>query len=352
MAIKIVHFGVGVRGRHWLDIVGQHPDFESVACVDRSEEMLQEARRHSSQRHGNFFTDFRAAVAHARPDAALIATPSALHAEHVIQALDAGLAVLVEKPLAATLADAVRVVQHSRTTTRPVMVAENYRFYRAERTLRQLLASEMAGRIHWATCADRRDQPSHSQGPWVKAMAHPYLTEIAVHYFDSFRFLFARRPAAISALSYNVPASGYEREAGASVVIELEDGPLIQFGGSMASSRYEFGLWVEGEKGDLWTDRNRVWWRSRGSRFFRPCRSVAVPKGDELPYPKAGTVSLLNQFRDAALHGRVPETSAEDNLWTLAMVEASILSHREGRRVPIAEVFTAELRRQAGIALA
>jgi predicted dehydrogenase len=74
-----------------------------------------------------------------------------------------------------------------------------------------------------------------------------------------------------------------------------------------------------------------------------------VPKGDELPYPKAGTVSLLNQFRDAVRQGRTPETSADDNLWTIAMVEASISSHRQGRRVAIDEVFDPAARREAGL---
>ncbi len=351
MAIKVLHLGVGVRGRHWLDIVARHPDFVSVACVDRQQEALDEAKRQPGQDHGNFLTDFAAALATARPDAVLIATPSALHAPHAIQALDAGLPVLLEKPLASSLADAVRIVERSRAAARPVMVAENYRFYRAERTLRQMLAAETAGRVHWVQCADRRDQPSHTQGPWVKAMEHPYLTEIAVHYFDSFRFLFGRRPVSMYVQSFKLPESGYEHETGATAVIEL-DGLQIHYGGSMASSRYEFSLWIEGEKGDLWTDRNRVWWRARGSRFFRPSRSVAVPKGDELPYPKAGTVSLLNQFRDAILRGRAPETNADDNLWTLAMVEAAILSHRTGRRVAIDEVFGPELKRQAGLVVA
>ena len=191
----------------------------------------------------------------------------------------------------------------------------------------------MAGRLHWAECVDRRDQPSHTQGPWVKAMEHPFLTEIAVHHFDSFRYLFGRRPASIFAASYNPPGKQLRKGSGGHgrdrTRRRLADSVRRQHG----ASRYEFALWIEGEKGDLWTDRQRVWWRPRGRRFFRPCRSVAVPKGDELPYPKAGTVSLLNQFRDAVQHGRVPETSADDNLWTLAMVEAGILSHREGRRV-------------------
>jgi predicted dehydrogenase len=180
-------------------------------------------------------------------------------------------------------------------------------------------------------------------------MDHPFLSEIAVHHFDSFRYLFGQRPASVFALSYNVPESGYAKESGAAAVIELEGGLPIQYAGTMAAARYEFALWIEGNKGDLWTDRHRVWWRPRGGRFFRPCRTVAVPKGDELPYPKAGTVSILNQFRDALNHQRTPETSADDNLWTLAMVEASVQSHRQGRKVPIAEVFGPVLQRQAGL---
>ena len=54
--------------------------------------------------------------------------------------------------------------------------------------------------------------------------------------------------------------------------------------------------------------------------------------------------TILNQFI-AALQGRgVPETSGDDNLWTLAMLEAAIRSVQERRRVSIAEVFPPELR--------
>ena len=349
MPIKLLHLGVGVRGRHWLEIVAGHPDFVSAGCVDKSETALQEARSQPGQEHGNFFTSFEEGLARAGADAVLIASPTSLHAQHARQALDAGLPVLLEKPLAASLEDAVRVVAHSRARSRPVMVAENYRFYQAERTLRQLLANEKAGHLHWAQCVDRRDQPASTQGPWVKAMAHPFLSEIAVHHFDSFRYLFDRRPASIFAASYNPAGSSYDNEAAATAVIELDGGFPIQYGGSMLSSRYEFALWIEGERGDLWTDRKRVWWRARGGRFFLPCKSVPVPKGDELPYPKAGTVSLLNQFRDAVLHGRAPETIAHDNLWTLAMVEASVRSHREGRKIAIADVFSSALRHEAGL---
>jgi predicted dehydrogenase len=349
VAIRLVHVGVGVRGRHWLDIVAQHPDFASVACVDTSDAVLQEARSSPGQEHGRFVHTLAEALSATSADAVLIASPSFLHARHTIEAIDAGLPVLVEKPLAPSLPDAVAVIERARAAGQPVMVAENYRFYPAERTVRRLLDEEIAGRLSSVVCIDRRDQPADTQGPWVKGAEHPFLAEIAVHHFDSFRYLFNRQPASVMTTSYNPRGRTYERRAAIEALIELEGGLPIQYAGTMVATKYEFSLWIEGEKGDIRTDRNRVWWRPRGRRFFRPSKLVSVPKGDELPYPRAGTVSLLNQFRDAVLHGTVPETSAADNILTLAMVEAGIVSDREGRVVRLDEVFPADLRRRAGL---
>ena len=64
-----------------------------------------------------------------------------------------------------------------------------------------------------------------------------------------------------------------------------------------------------------------------------------MPKGDEAPYPRGGTTSLLHSLRDAIVAKREAETSGRDNLWTLAIVEAGIRSDREKREVRIAEVF-------------
>ena len=195
MSIKMIHVGVGVRGRHWLDIVAQHPDFASAACVDSDETALQQARSLPGQEHGQFFTSLEDALSHLQADAALITSPSFLHAQHALQALDAGLGVLVEKPFGLNLQEAVRIVERAHAVGRPVVVAENYRFFPAERTLRHMLDEGIAGRLSSAVCIDRRDQPSHTQGPWVRGMEHPFLTEIAVHHFDSFRYLFNRQPS-------------------------------------------------------------------------------------------------------------------------------------------------------------
>lgn len=350
MAIRLIHVGVGGRGRHWLEYVAQHPDFVAVACVDVNERALQEAKDMPGQTHGRFVTRFEDAIVQVEADAALITSPSFLHAPQAIQALDAGLAVMVEKPFGCTLAEAVQVVRRAREVSRPVMVAENFRFFQAERTVRHMIDTGVVGRVGTAVCIDRRDQPSHTQGPWVKSMAEPFFTEIAVHHFDSFRFMFNRQPYRLLARSYNPPLSDYESAAAVDAIIELEEGGCIQYSGTMVATRYEYSLWIEGEKGDLWTDRRRVWWRAKGGRFFRPAKMIPVPKGDEQRYPKAGTVSLLNQLRDAITQGAEPETSGADNLWTLAMVESGLHASQEGRPVRVEEVFTPDLRAQAGLA--
>ncbi len=349
MAIRIIHVGVGGRGRHWLEYVAEHPDVTPVACVDVNDQTLQEARGMAGQEHGQFFSDLKEAAAQVEADAALITTPSFLHAQQTHQALDAGLAVLVEKPFGSTLEEAVQVVKRAHKANRPVVVAENYRFFQAERTVRHLIDAGQVGQLSTAICIDRRDQPSHTQGPWVKSMAEPFFMEIAVHHFDSFRYLFNQRPRTLLARSYNPPMSDYEGAAAVDAMIEFDGGARIQYSGTMVATRYEYSLWIEGDKGDLWTDRRRVWWRAKGSRFFRPVKLVPVPKGDEARYPKGGTVSLLNHLRDALTDGTVPETSGEDNLWTIAMVEAGLRSAQEGRCVGIDDVFTAELQGQAGI---
>ena len=347
MAIRMIHVGVGGRGRDWLDFVAQHPEITSAACVDVNETALQAAREAPGQEHGQFFTDLDQAFERVEADAALITSPSFLHAGQAMQALKAGLAVLVEKPFGNSVAEALPVVQRAREVNKPVVVAENYRFFRAERTVRHLLETGHVGQVSTAICIDRRDQPSHTQGPWVKDMAEPFLTEIAVHHFDSFRYFFNCESRTIFSRSYNPALSDYNGQAAAEACIEMESGARIQYSGTLCATRYEYSLWIEGDKGELWTDRKRVWWRAKGRRFFRPLKLVPVPKGDEHGYPKGGTVSLLNQLRDAVEQGKSPETSGADNLWTLAMMEASILSAQEGRLTRVDEIYTPDMQARA-----
>ena len=93
------------------------------------------------------------------------------------------------------------------------MVAENYRYFPAERTVRVLIDAGRIGRIDCATLVDRRHMPSHTEGPWLASTDYPQLQEIAIHHFDSLRYFFQRQPSSITARVWNPPWSDYKHGA-------------------------------------------------------------------------------------------------------------------------------------------
>ncbi len=337
MSIRIVQIGAGIRGRHWAGFVKAHPDIECVALVEPD----AAARDRAGPIFGpdcRLFPDLAAALGAERVDAALVVSPSETHARMAGDCLDAGLTVMVEKPLSVTVDEGRRLLQKSHAVGKQVIVAENYRFWPAERTIQRLLREEFLGKLDNAVMIDRRHQPSRTEGPWFGRIEYPQLQEIATHHFDSLRAFFGARPVGLSVRVWNPPWTDYRHGANTEALIDFGH-MQVQYLGTLLSHRYGFSLWIEGEKGVLWTNRKFIAWRPGGSRWFRPLRNDKVPKGDERPYPQGGTTSLLNSLRDAVSQGRRADTRGEDNIWTVAMVEAGKLSDRERRMVRLDEVY-------------
>ena len=338
MAIKIIQVGAGIRGRHWVEFVKDHPDVECVALVEPDAGSREKAKQVAGSAGCALHADLEETLKSVKADAALVVSPSATHADVTTRCLDAGLTVMVEKPLAVTVADGRRVLERARSVGKQVIVAENYRFWPAERTIKRLLDEKFLGVLDNAIMVDRRNQPSRVEGPWFGQIEYPQLQEIATHHFDSLRGFFGARPESVNVRVWNPPWTDYKHGANTEALIDFGH-MQVQYVGTLLSHRYGFSLWIEGEKGVLWTNRKFVLWRPRGSRWFRPIRNDKVPKGDERPYPKGGTTSLLNSLRDAVTSGARAETRGEDNIWTVAMVEAGKLSDRERRTVPLSEVY-------------
>lgn len=336
MTVRIMHIGLGIRGSHWLQFVADHPDTESVACVDAD----ADARARAESKLGAacaYFGDPVEALGATKADAALIASPSSLHAEHAIAALDAGLSVLIEKPLASDVGQARRIIEAAKRNGKQVVVAENYRYWPAERTIRQWVGEGRIGEVGNVTLVDRRHMPSHTEGPWLAKIEYPQLGEIAIHHFDSLRAMLHSDAVSLSAQAWNPAKSDYRHGACTAATIRMGDA-RVSYLGTLTSPRFSFSLRLEGTEGELWTNRKYVFSRAKGKRFFSYVKNLAVPAGDEQKYPKGGTTSLLNSLRDAVRDQRVAETSGENNLGTLAMVGAARLSDAEHREVTLAEI--------------
>ncbi len=95
--------------------------------------------------------DLDAMLAEARPHTLVVCTRDDTHADIIVDALERGIDVVTEKPMATTAADCRRILDAERRTGRRVDVAFNYRFAPTSRKIRELLA---AGRIGTVTSVD------------------------------------------------------------------------------------------------------------------------------------------------------------------------------------------------------
>lgn len=82
------------------------------------------------------------------PDVVVLTSPSGLHAEQAHEVIDAGLPVIVDKPLATDAASARHVVEHAERAEVPLTVYQNRRWDDEQRTLRAVLTAGDLGQVH------------------------------------------------------------------------------------------------------------------------------------------------------------------------------------------------------------
>lgn len=115
------------------------------------------------------YTDYRQMLSeHPELELAAIATDSGVHAEIALACLDAGLHVIVEKPMAMSMADADRIIDRSRKTGRKVAVCHQNRFNLAVQRMRTALDQGRFGRLSHGSVHVRwnRNRAYYEQAPW------------------------------------------------------------------------------------------------------------------------------------------------------------------------------------------
>jgi predicted dehydrogenase len=337
--MNLIHIGLSTRGRHWLKIVRDHPAGTSVACVDSQASALDWVESHFPGLRSACYDDLANALESTKADAAIISVPPASRATHAVQALEAGLAVIVEAPFAASVAEAARIVEVSRRTGHPVMVAQNYRYRRCEQALKKLLREGKVGSITHVSYIDRRARTA--QDNFLFDVEYAQLMDVGAQHFDSLRSILGVNPKSVISRCDKAPWSRYRHGSTTEASLEMEGNIHVQYYGSLTSNRDESSLWIEGDKGILRADEKRVWWRKRGWRFFLPLQMGKILPGDARKYPHDGAAILLDQLMAALMLRRIAETNGEDNLWTLAMIEAAMISDKSDRSASVADILEA-----------
>jgi predicted dehydrogenase len=145
--LRIGLIGAGRMGTYHLETYERIESAVVVALADPDEQL---ARARIGRRPIDWMPDHHALLERRDIDAVSICTPSEHHAAVAMDALHAGLDVLVEKPIATTLEDALRMAAKARTSGRKLMVGHVERFNPAVAKVTDLVREGRIGRVYRA----------------------------------------------------------------------------------------------------------------------------------------------------------------------------------------------------------
>jgi predicted dehydrogenase len=115
--VRVLVAGLGNMGRSHALAYHNNPGFEVAALVNRSKPRMDEALNTY-----RLFPEFKAALAETEPDLCSINTYSDSHTEYAIAAIESGAHVFLEKPMATTVEDALRVVACAKANNRKLVI--------------------------------------------------------------------------------------------------------------------------------------------------------------------------------------------------------------------------------------
>src|SRR4051794_21810475 len=131
MTKKVIHVGVGTFGRRWCTefLATNIADgtIEVVALVDIDPKALEFGRKALKLDEAACYTDPRAAFAAHKVDFCTIVVPPGYHEAVIDVALEHGVDILCEKPIADTMAASARVVRKVRAAGRKMAVTMSHR---------------------------------------------------------------------------------------------------------------------------------------------------------------------------------------------------------------------------------
>jgi predicted dehydrogenase len=181
--------GLGSMGRNHLRVISAHPETTLAAVADPDPEVLAAA---SAQTHATGWADPLAMIREAEVDAVVIAAPTTFHPDLAHAAIERGLPVLVEKPLAATAEEAWAIVRAGREGGVPVQVGHVERYNPAVLKLGRLLREGWLTTIYAIV--------SRRAGPFPARIRDVGVTvDLATHDADMLSWIAGERPARVYA---------------------------------------------------------------------------------------------------------------------------------------------------------
>ena len=337
--VRIVILGLGFWGKHWLEEVRRCEDLALVGVADQASEARQWAIEEYGLAADMVYDDYQAALANCAADAVGIVLRPEMHLPAVEAAARAGLHILCEKPLAESMASAVRIGEIlAYSPDRVFMVDQTRRWRDHVLTLKQEIA---AGRIGEVGLMNILHLQSVDMGGYRAAFDYPVIDDMAIHHFDMVRYVLGGNAKSVFARSVNPPWSWYDTKPVSQVMIEMDNGVMVNYLGSWVSmgkiTEWEGEIWVMGANGSLEAkDEDTIMFYPTSHDHDCPDHHQAAPEAVTPRRHEYHEIAFgLREFVKCIREGSRPQTDYRDNLQSFAMVCAAAESCRSGQCIDV-----------------
>ena len=186
--VTLGFLGAGWIGRNRMEAMLATGEAKAVAVCDPDPEMAAGAREVAPDAEIVGSLD---ELLECEPDGIVIATPSALHADQCIRALDAGVAVFCQKPLGRSAAEVQAVLEAAERVDRLLAVDLSYRHTAAMQAIRDRIRSGELGKVFAADLIFHNAYGPQSGWFWdPKLSGGGCLIDLGVHLVDLALWLF------------------------------------------------------------------------------------------------------------------------------------------------------------------
>ena len=309
--MRVALFGCG-----WIQ------DFHARGVLARGDELVavanhrEESARVFAAKYNipRVTTDWEALAQDPSIDAAVVATPNALHAPQAIALLRAGTHVLVEKPMAMNVAECDAMIEAAHASGAHLMIAHCWRFHPDVIALRDRIARGELGdvvkthgystHVGWGPSGWFTDPALSGGGA---------LVDMGVHAIDTARFLLGDPEPG------RVEASIGTRYAEGRYTVD-DDGILLIEWSSGTNSVVECGWW-QPHAGGMEAD-TEVFGTEGYARIWPP----EPPSDDHEHMPQSMFTAQMAAFLDAVTEDRAPSPGGEDGRAVMQVVDAAYAS--------------------------
>lgn len=360
--------GIGIIGAGFARTT-QLPAFQ--ACEGSRVVAIASGHRENAERVAREFDiptaagDWREVVGRADVDLVCVTTPPVFHAEMTLAALDAGKAVLCEKPLAMNADETRAMSERARSSGLFAYVDHELRFLPARRRMREMILGGEVGRVLHAKVLFRTDSRADASRPWSwwsdQEAGGGALGAIGSHAVDALHWLLGTHVSDVSCTLAAHVAERPDERAGAmrAVTADDETNLLLHFAdggaaeratGAVSLSMVESGggehrVEVFGSEGALKVEGDGSLWRARrGAGRWESLEVGRAPLAAGMrdnEWSRGFTVfarevveALRREGRGASVHGAA---TFEDGHRVQLVLDAARNAHESGCRVTVSQ---------------